>query len=566
MKRTWILGAALAEALAWGGLSAAEPADHPEQPTALPQPLTPPAGPEPRIHGPKIFGVRPGHPFLYRIPATGTRPLRFRAVGLPAGLTLDAATGQLTGTLMTRGETVLRLQADNAVGQTERAFKIVCGDAIALTPPLGWNAWNCFNKSVTEAKIRSAADAMVSLGLSDHGWTYINVDDCWAKRREADGRIVPAETFSDMQALGAYLHGQGLKFGLYTSPGRKTCAQYVGSFQFEEQDARRYGEWGVDYVKYDDAGSYGDVWRERRVEEYCKFKPERAADIRALLAELDHLGQLRNRRTKEQSARLDQIQREFGQMFGKSAKDKLDRDLRLEPFVKFRRALDRVPRDIVYSINGLGGLDAIAAGANCWRTGYDISDTWDSVRGLGFSQRLNVKNAGPGHWLDPDMLVLGRVAIRLALHPTRLTPAEQYSHMSLWCLLNAPILLGCDLTQMDRFTLGLLTNDEVLDINQDSLGRPAEQVVKNGELEVWAKDLDDGGKAVGLFNLGSEAARVKASWQELHLAGAQVVRDVWRQQRLGVFDHELEGLVAPHGVLLVKIGGTAPADARPPLG
>jgi len=219
--------------------------------------------------------------------------------------------------------------------------------------------------------------------------------------------------------------------------------------------------------------------------------------------------------------------------------------------------LDQVNRDIVYSLcqYGMGNVWEWGeeVGGNCWRTTGDITDSWGSMSSIGFSQDKCSPYGGPGHWNDPDMLVVGKVGWGPSLHPSRLTPNEQYSHISLWCLLCSPLLIGCDLADMDEFTLNLLTNDEVLEINQDPLGDQARQVAKNGMLEVWAKKMEDGSTAVGLFNRDELETTISAKWSDLGLSGKKRVRDLWRQKDLGVFDDEFEAKVPRHGVVLVRM-------------
>jgi alpha-galactosidase len=305
-----------------------------------------------------------------------------------------------------------------------------------------------------------------------------------------------------MKALTDYIHAQGLKAGLYSSPGPLTCGGCVGSHEHERQDARRFAEWGFDYLKYD----------------WCSY--------------------------------------------GRIAKDQSLPELK-KPYLVMRDALLAQDRDIVYSLcqYGMGKVWEWGAevGGNCWRTTGDIVDTWQSMAGIGFNQYGQEAFAGPGHWNDPDMLVLGYVGWGPNLHPTRLTPDEQYTHMSLWCLLASPLLLGCDLARLDDFTLGLITNDEVLEVNQDPLGRQAALVSRNGNLETWAKDMEDGSKAVGLFNRGSGKATCAASWTDLNLKGPKRVRDLWRQKDLGVFEHRFETVVPRHGVVLVRIRDAQPS-------
>jgi alpha-galactosidase len=458
--------------------------------------LTPKQSPKPRINGARVFGVRPGSPFLFTVPATGERPMTISAKNLPAGLQLDPQSGIITGSLAEKGTYVVTLRAQNAKGTAERALKIVCGDTIALTPPMGWNSWNCFACDVTEANVRAAADAMVASGLINHGWTYINIDDCWEAGRDADGMVLSNQKFPDMKALTDYVHSKGLKIGLYSSPGPKTCAGHEGSYKHEELDARRYGEWGFDYLKYD----------------WCSYG--------GIVPNPDHDGLMK-------------------------------------PYQIMRAALDKAPRDILFSLcqYGMGNVWEWGAqvGGNCWRTTGDISDTWSSMSGLGFGQAGHEKFAGPGHWNDPDMLVVGYVGWSAKVRPTRLTPNEQYTHISLWCLLCSPLLIGCDMTKLDDFTLNLLTNDEVLDVSQDPLGHQAARIAKDGSLEIWAKDLEDGSKAVGLFNRGEDTAKATVKWSALGVSGQQSVRDLWRQQDLGKFPDQFHAEVPRHGVVLVKV-------------
>lgn len=465
-------------------------------PKESPVVLTPGTPPQPRINGARVFGVRPGSPFLFTIPASGDRPMVFSATGLPAGLSLDSQNGQITGVLKQAGTFQVTLRAENALGKAERGLKIVCGDLIALTPPMGWNSWNCFGCDVTEANVRAAADAMVASGLINHGWTYINIDDCWEDGRDSQGRIKSNAKFPDMKALTDYVHSKGLKIGLYSSPGPKTCANHEGSYQHEEQDAQSYADWGFDYLKYDWC-SYGGIAPKPNHEQLVK------------------------------------------------------------PYRVMQTALRKVPRDIVYSLCQYGMGNVWEWGAevdgNCWRTTGDITDTWASMANIGFGQAGHEKYAKPGRWNDPDMLVVGYVGWSARVRPTRLTPSEQYTHISLWCLICSPFLIGCDMTRLDAFTLNLLTNDEVLEVSQDPLGRAAGRIGKKNSTEIWAKEMEDGSKVVGLFNRGDDTTPVKVTWSELGLSGKQTVRDLWRQQDVGTSSAEFEAPVSRHGVVLVRI-------------
>jgi alpha-galactosidase len=470
--------------------------------------LTPKAPLTPRINGSKIYGARPGHDFLYRIAATGERPMTFAVSGLPSGLSLDTTTGIIKGKIQKTGKYEVLLTATNKKGIAKRKFTIVCGGQIALTPPLGWNSWNCFASDVDQEKVKAAADAMVRSGLADHGWSYINIDDCWMVKpdsddpilggeiRDAQGNMNTNKKFPDMKGLADYVHGLGLKIGTYSGPGPKTCAGFTACYQFEETDARRFAEWGFDYLKYD----------------WCDYE--------------------------------------------RIAKDHSLPELK-KPYLVMSEALDKTNRDIVYSIcqYGMGDVWEWGAevGGNCWRTTGDITDDWSSMESIGFGQAGHEKYAGPGHWNDPDMLVVGKVGWGPALHPTRLLPNEQYTHISLWALLASPLLIGCDMTQLDDFTLSLLTNDEVLDINQDVLGKQASRVSQNGSIEIWIKDLEDGSKAIGIFNRGMFQSAINVIWKELGIKENYIIRDVWSQKDIGKTSGNYTANIPAHGVKLIRI-------------
>jgi alpha-galactosidase len=484
--------------------------------------LTPKAPPEPRINGAKVFGVRPGSPFLFTIAATGNRPIAFEAQGLPEGLTLDKQTGHISGKVDKPGTYTVTLKASNSLGTTNRELKIVVGDQIALTPPMGWNSWNCWAGEVSDKNVRDSAKAMADSGLVNHGWTYINIDDAWQGARGGKYNAIQSnEKFPDMTGLCNYVHSLGLKIGIYSTPWVTSYAGYIGGssdneddswekvdgyenysknnrlgkYTFDTNDAKQWGDWGIDYLKYD--------W---------------------------------NPNDEQSTKRMADALRSSG-------------------------------RDIVYSLSNSApfGKAAIWAKlANCWRTTGDIRDAWSKRQvpageqwacGLTEIWQSHLKWApfnGPGHWNDADMLVVGKVGWGTP-HPSKLTPDEQYTHISLWCLWSSPLLIGCPLDQLDDFTLNLLTNDEVLAINQDPLGKLATQVSKTGATQVLAKDLEDGSKAVGFFNTGEEPNAVKVTWEQLGVTGNQTVRDLWRQKNIGTYADEFEVMVRPHGVILVRV-------------
>ena len=498
-------------------------------PSVEPYILTPPAPASPRINGASVFGVRPGSPFLFTIAATGDRPMTFSAQNLPEGLKLDPATGRITGALAMKGEHIVMLGAKNSLGSVEKKFRIVCGDQIALTPPMGWNSWNCFAQEVSADKVKAAADVLVKSGLANHGWTYVNIDDFWQNNRDSkdptlqgpfrdtDGFIVPNARFPDMKGLADYVHGLGLKIGLYSSPGPWTCGGCTGSFQHEQQDAQTYAKWGFDYFKYDWC-SYGGI-----------------ADGKAA--------------TDKSISSSDA-----------GEKIKSDVEVATYPYRLMGKFLREQKRDIVFSVCQYGMSEVWKWGAsvdgNCWRTTCDITDTWESMSSIGFDQQDQAAPfAKPGNWNDPDMLVVGHVGWGKP-HPTRLTPDEQYTHISLWCLLSAPLLIGCDMTKFDDFTLSLLTNDEVLAVDQDPLGKQATCVIKDGDLRVYARELEDGSRAVGFFNRGVKPMELSfKDFAKLGLTGKQIPRDLWRQKNLAAVDTAMDSLpltIPAHGVVLCK--------------
>jgi alpha-galactosidase len=451
----------------------------------------------PRINPPRITGGTPGRPFLFRVPATGEAPLTFAARNLPDGLTLNPRTGVITGAIARAGRTDAEITVTNARGSAVRTLTIVGGnDALALTPPLGWNSRNVWGRSVDDARVRAAADAMESSGLAAHGYQFVSIDDGWEGRRDANGVLQPNEKFPDMTKLTDYIHAKGLKAGIYSSPGRTTCQGLPGSRGYEEIDARTWGGWGFDLLKHDWC-SYGSTMPDQPLEDLQK------------------------------------------------------------PYIVMREALNRVPRDIVYSLcqYGMGKVWEWGekVGGNFWRTTGDLTDVWSNMAAVGFRQAGREKWSKPGHWTDPDMLVVGKVGWGPNIHDTRLTPNEQITHITLWTIQAAPLLIGADMAQFDKFTTDLMTNHEVLEVNQDVLGRGGSRVLQDHRLEVWARPLADGTKAVALFNRGLEAATVTAGWSAIGVSGPQVVRDLWQHRELGTFADRFGARVPAHGAMLLKI-------------
>jgi alpha-galactosidase len=490
--------------------------------------LTPQPSPKPRINGAKVFGVRPGNQILFTIPVTGKRPMTITAKNLPAGIKLDELTGRFSGSINTPGTYKMIINAKNELGTTEREFRIIVGEKLALTPPMGWNSWNGWGDFVTEENVRASAEAMVKTGLIDHGWTNINIDIGWEGVRGGKlNAIQPSNKFPDMRGLCDYVHSLGLRIGIYSTPWIKTyfgytggssdnkdgysepvkieksstVGHYVGKYKFDKNDVQQFEEWGIDYLKYD--------W---------------TTDI-------------------DKRDSIDHI-RIMSEILRKSKRDivfSLCNPL----------SIDDAPKKLPY--------------VHLYRTTTDIRDVWDNsmlkkdMWALGISDIWDLHRewrefTKPGCWADPDMLVVGWVGFgETELHSTLLTPYEQYTHISLWCLWSAPLLIGSPIEKLDKFTLSLLSNDEVIEIDQDPLGRQAYLAKKDGDGEVWVKSMEDGSKAVGLFNRSLKGMTVSANWLPLGIYGKQRVRDVWRQKDLGSFEKSFSAEVPPHGVVLVRM-------------
>ncbi len=451
------------------------------------------------INYPRITGATPGRPFLFRIPAAGPAPLRFAVDTLPSGLSLDSATGIISGSLMEAGRFPVRVTVSGPGGTATATMTIVGGvDALALTPPMGWNSWNVWARAVDQDKVRTAADEMVSLGLASEGYTYVNIDDTWEGKRDRKGVLHTNEKFPSMPLLADSIHTKGLKLGIYSGPGPTTCQGYPASWQHEAQDVATWSDWGIDYLKYDWCG-YSEVEQDR--------------------------------------TSWPALQK---------------------PYLKMAHILADAPRDIVFSICQYGWGDVWKwgeeVGGNLWRVTGDIRDNWTSMSGIGFAQAGHEKYAGPGHWNDPDMLVVGKVGWGPNIHDTHLTPNEQMVHISLWSLQAAPLLIGADMAQMDSFTVNLLGNREVLAVDQDPLGKAASRIATDSWWEVWARPLVDGTWAVGLFNRAPVAQEVSVSWKDLGLTGPQPVRDLWMHKDLGTASDQFSAMVPRYGVVLVRIG------------
>ena len=365
------------------------------------------------------------------------------------------------------------------------ALHEVADNGLARTPSMGWNSWNKFAGRVDDAAVRGMADAVATNGMKAAGYQYINIDDTWEGERDAHGTITTNKKFPDMKALADYVHSKGLKIGIYSSPGPNTCAGYEGSYGHEEQDARTYAAWGIDYLKYDWCGA-------------------------------------RNLYTDEEMRAVYQIMGD---------------------------ALLKAGRPIVYSLCQYGRADVwkwgAEVGGNAWRTTGDIRDRWDSMTKIGFAQDELAAWAKPGHWNDPDMLEIGNGGMN---------DDEYKTHMSLWSILAAPLLAGNDLRTMAPDIREILTNQEVIAIDQDEAGKQGRQIAKSEEQEIWARPLHDGGQAIGIFNRGGEPAKIAVKWSELGLKSAPTrARDLWGHSDVKVDGSEYSAMVPAHGVVMLRV-------------
>ncbi len=477
--------------------------------------LTPAPAASPKINGPVVYGMRAGSPLIYRIPCTGERPIKFEAENLPDGVFIDEQTGILTGSVDNPGTYTITLRAKNDSGSYAKEFTLKVGDKLALTPPMGWNSWYIHYNRISEKTMRQAADQMIATGMADFGYQYVNIDDCWMRKpgsedpvlggkcRDNNGVIIPNGRFPDIKGMVKYIHAKGLKAGTYISPGPTTCAGYEGSYKHEALDAETFAAWGFDFLKYD----------------WCSYR--------------------------------------------KVAGSKSNPDYYIRPYRQMWGELQKQGRDIVLNLCQYGMGNVWEWGAqvgNCWRTTGDLGlEDRKNLPGfytIGFSNAAHAEYAGPGGWNDPDYILIGWVGNAHGMgegKPTDLTPWEQYSYMSMWSLMAAPLIFSGDMAKLDRFTLNILCNAEVIEVDQDPLGKQAVMIEKTDKLFIMAKPMADGSLAVGLFNLLPKKQELSVSWKDLGIAGKKRVRDLWRQKDLGAYNNRFAVDVQPRGVSLVRL-------------
>jgi len=372
----------------------------------------------------------------------------------------------------------------------------------AVTPPMGWNSWNWFSEKVTDKDVRQAADLLVSSGMRDAGYVYINIDDSWEGTRDTNGNLHSNDKFPDMKALADYVHGKGLKLGIYSSPGPKTCARFEGSMGHEDQDAQLYASWGIDYLKYDLCSFHNEVMR--------KAYPGDGPD--AMTSQYKMMRQA---------------------------------------YEKMHQALLKTGHPIIYSLCQYG-FDSVwqwgpEVGANLWRTTGDITANFDRISLIGREQAGLTRYAGPGHWNDPDMLEVGN---------GKLTPDENRTHMGMWAMLAAPLLAGNNLSQLSPDVNAVLTNREIIAIDQDPLGKEADRIYAEGPIEIWSRPLADGSEALAIFNFGEQRSYLRGISLHLEEAGAADgwrARDVWMAKDLGPISDSTQFTIPRHGSIILRL-------------
>jgi alpha-galactosidase len=471
---------------------------------------TPPESPLPIFHGRHLYGARPGSEILYRMPVSGVKPIIYKAQGLPPGLILDSLTGIIKGRIQQVGRYPVLLQAENEFGKGSREFTFIIGDTITFAPIMGWSSWYAHWQLVQQQDILREARALIRTGLADYGFEYIAIDDGWQDVNapaEKKG-LQPGPHFPDMNSLSDSLHSLGLKFGIYSSPGAKTCVLLPASLGHEREDAEYFCRIKADFVKYD----------------WCTYEKI-----------------------------YDSLIKKGSPILQEAA----------YPYKLMGNYLKQCQgRDIFFNICQYGNNDVWKWGrqaeGHSWRTNTDIQDNWWSMSNtIGFKQNGLERYSGYNGWNDMDFLRIGKSQPGRYKRPTELTADEQYTHISLWALLNSPLFLSCDIDSMDEFTLRLLKNGEVLAINQDKLGRQGYRVYKYVWQEIWAKPLDSNKLAVGLFNRDDFGAQTMVlSWDQLGIADTSAkyrVRDLWKQQDLGIYSGSVSATIPSHGVLLLGL-------------
>lgn len=483
-----------------------------------------------KINYPRIFGVRPLSPFLFRLPVSGTAPIQVTAKDLPAGLTLNPANGIITGKIKSpeKKTYTVPFTATNRFGSSKQSFRIVVGDRICLTPPMGWNSWYVWSESLNETHFRDAADQFEANGLLAHGWSYVNLDDCWqGVRGGPDNALQPNEKFPNMKGAVDYLHSKGIKAGTYTVP-------YIGSYAGFPGSSCENPE-----------GTYKGLPVEKRLQPSQVF----------------------GRWPGFQSFKADIVGPHW--FFDKDIKQiadwgfdliKVDWTPNDIPTAKrVSQAVRAQNRDIALSISNhatFAHAAEYAQLAEFWRTSGDIQDKWSAVFDIISKQADWAPFSGPGHWNDADMLQIGRTNTPNQLNtnsrPTRLNREEQRSQFSLWCLSSAPLLISCDLSRLDGFTLSMLKNDEMIAVNQDPLGKACTELPSVDKLKIYVKEMEDKSKVIGILNTGDANCDTTIPWNKLGLNGQLPLRDLWAMSNLLTSQKGVDVTLPSHACMVIQ--------------
>ncbi len=489
---------------------------------------------KPQINSPEFFGVRTAKRFFYTVPVSGSRPMEIIVKNLPKGVSFDNKLGVISGRISKNGSYQIKIVATNKIGVVSKPFAIVVGDKLALTPPMGWSSWYSYGRKAKESDILKTAQLMKHYGLDQYGWSILEIDDPWTnqpdekdslwerlthkvnnevyqyhegpanlpdrkgKLRASDGQLRPNQYFTNIEQTVKQIHDLGFKVGIYSSPGPLTCGGVAGSYGHELQDAQYFARVGFDYLKYDWC-SYGVFAKDNSVEELMK------------------------------------------------------------PYTLMGNALKNQSRDIVFALCQYGMGDVwkwgYQTGGQLWRTGDDVRDNWSSVYAAFKKLADKSEFVHPGRWNDPDILQIGAVGAESREgNSNHLSKEEQHTVMTMWCLLSAPLFIGANFEHIDPFTLSLITNNEVIAIDQDASGKAANlKITLDNKVEVWTKRLNDGRIAVGLLNPNDTDQAFDFQFSLIGEDNIYRVRDLWQKKTLGKALKALPCNIPSHGILLITI-------------
>jgi alpha-galactosidase len=481
-----------------------------------------------RINGARAIGARPNSPILFKVPAIGNGILKYHAHGLPDGLKINVESGVITGSIGERGEYNFDVHVSDNLGMTTREMLIIIGDNICLTPFMGWNSWYCQSELISEKDLRRVTEVMVEKNLINHGWSYINMDDCWQAIRVGHEPIQGNERFDCMAGLCDFIHSKGLKAGIYSTPWISTYAGFNGGSIDDDHTSRMLPE--IDRHQINQA--YGR-WPGLEAQQVDRVGKHWLFDIDA------------------------QQWAEWGFDFVKV--DWLPNDI---PTTKhIWNDINIIGRDMIISLSNeapIANAEGLTPYCNSLRTTSDIVATWKSISRNFALQEPWLKYIKPGYWIDPDMLLVGNIAVpnnkNKVFKLSPLSKDEQISQMSLWCLLSAPLLISCDVESLDDFTISLLSNDDAIDINQDYPANPPVRIIENNGVESWFKELHNDHFAVGIFNLSDEIQEYVFSPSAYLIDNKNPIINVWGSSTHAP-DENINVNIPPHGVALFKTVG-----------